>query len=130
MGPRVEFLPLAMSVMAYRRACCFAKPYFAEVVDRPFDLNLEARPVGGVGVYIACNIQGDVDYVGSVYRLGDPEGAARRLAEHLRDPKRHRTWRFVWWIPMHASAPLTYVRRTEGLVGAMLRPTRNLRLPA
>jgi hypothetical protein len=122
--------PVVMTALAYRRACLHAKPFLAEVLDSPYDLNQAAKPEGGVGVYIACNATGAVDYVGSVHRPNDPEGAARRVAEHLYDPGRHRSWRFVWWIPMHASASMASVRKAEGMVGALLRPTRNLRLPA
>lgn len=130
MGSGLDIHPVVMTALAYRRACGHANPFLSEVLDRPFDLNQGVRLEGGVGVYIACNTTGAVDYVGSVHRPTDPEGAARRVAEHLYDPERHRSWRYVWWIPMHASATMATVRKAEGMVGAMLRPSRNLRLPA
>lgn len=130
MRPDIDIHPVVMTALAYRRACLHAKPFLAEVLDSPFDLNQVARPEGGVGVYIACGATGAVDYVGSVHRPNDPDGAARRVAEHLCDPKRHRSWRYVWWIRMHTCASMATVRKAEGMVGAMLRPIRNLRLPA
>ena len=75
-------------------------------------------------IYIACNRDGEVVYVGSSIRT-----ARRRLREHVRDRHRGGTWDSVWVIPLRDDLRESRVRIAEGRVGRLLKPTENKRLP-
>jgi hypothetical protein len=81
------------------------------------------------GVYIVCEPDGTVRYVGSIRRRTPALG--ERLLAHLKEkPLRRATWARVALIRTPDVLAAEAVRRTEGRVGRALDPQDNERLPA
>jgi hypothetical protein len=77
------------------------------------------------GLYIACDIQGEVLYVGSAKRTSKKDGVHRRIKEHSLD--RRLTWEWFWILPLKEETPLNVVRAIEGQVIDLLEPPMNRR---
>ncbi len=75
-------------------------------------------------IYIACDTDGAVRYVGSSIR-----SVRRRLTEHLGERERAGAWKSLWVLPLDEALPEPLVRLCEARVGRLLRPTENRRLP-
>lgn len=95
----------------------------------PFELSdPTGLPSVSTAVYVALDIHGRVDYVGSVCRPTGP-GLRRRIGEHRRDLQRARRWRALWVIMLPPEVPRPRIRALEGAVGACLAPRHNRALP-
>lgn len=80
-------------------------------------------------VYVVCDLQSIVRYVGSVRRTRP--SVAARLNGHLNEPKpHHRHWAQVGLVRLSDELSIEAVLRCEGLIGRALDPLDNLRLPA
>jgi hypothetical protein len=107
---------------AYAGAALSASCPWPVTATTPFPM--DANPA----VYVAIGIDGRCCYVGSVARQGET-GLADRIAAHLRQPHKARTWQEVWVLPLLPGTPRSEVRRIEGVVGAHLGPKGSVRLP-
>lgn len=116
-----------MNAAVYRQVARYAGRHLSYV--RPFPVPaVTPFPVRVANaVYVATDAAAHVVYVGSVARAAG--GVAARVAEHLADACKRRTWRHVWVIPLRADTSIEEVRRIEGVVGAHLSPTGNRSLP-
>lgn len=83
-----------------------------------------ALPTARTAIYITEKRNGRTAYVGQTR-----QGASKRLAQHVRQWHRARTWAWVWIVPVLGSAPDDDLDRIEGRIGAWLRPVDCRRLP-
>lgn len=118
-----------MTPQQYAICARYAGDYLLCADDTAYAIGAGAElPDYECAVYIAIDMEGRVDYVGSVSRVG-VRGAATRLREHLADNARLRAWNMLMLVPLHPATPREAVLRIEGRVGAHLGPSRNRRLP-
>ncbi|MFJ1756520.1 hypothetical protein [Kitasatospora sp. NPDC088134] len=81
------------------------------------------------GVYVPCDHDFTVRYVGSIHRT-DP-ALATRLREHFaKHPEREGTWTRMALIALPNALTTAALRRCEGRAGRALDPLDNTRLPA
>lgn len=78
-----------------------------------------------VAIYIAADFENVIRYVGSAVHTG-PVG--HRVQEHVLAGRAVR-WTRLMVVPLTADSDERLVRRTEGRVGAVLRPLDAVRLP-
>lgn len=93
---------------------------------RAIELGSDEIPDFRNAVYVADARDGTSVYVGSVCRQAGLNG---RIREHLRRPSRSSTWERVWVVPIADDVGSRHVRWIEGLVGRLVLPTQNCRLP-
>jgi hypothetical protein len=89
--------------------------------------------VGGIGVYIAEDLDGSDTYVGSVYLPGNRRGIASRIREHVladTSGKGAQRWVRIHVLVLREDIDLPAVRHLEGVVGRAIHPSQNRRLPA
>ncbi len=88
--------------------------------------------VGGVGVYVAQVSSGADVYVGSVHRPHNMDGIAQRIREHQAadvGAVGSRRWTGIHVFALGDTSPEIEVRMLEGVVGRIIAPTQNRRLP-
>lgn len=118
-----------MTPELYRICARYAGTNLLRLDERRYAIGAgEDLPDYSCAVYIAIDVDGNVDYVGSVRRTSGA-AARQRLAEHLADNARFRAWAEMMLIPLSPGTPHSMVLKTEGRVGAHLAPRRNKRLP-
>lgn len=89
----------------------------------PLTIGAVRKAYVATGVYIACDREGRVRYVGSAARPGNPYGVGTRVHEHrLRE---RANWRRIWLLPLWDDTPWPIVRAIEGRVIRLLAPTDN-----
>jgi hypothetical protein len=120
---------IALDHTLYRALTQRAGRWAASVQPTPCAIERHAQLRGGSAVYIACDDEDRVLYVGSVHRPGDAAGLAGRIAEHLRNAEKRLRWRRLWVLSLRADVPLAVVRDLEAIVGTELAPPWNGRLP-
>jgi hypothetical protein len=109
---------------AYDGLAAIMEPWLADSTPRLFR---PARPPRrSVAVYVGLVGADVVAYVGSVRRPGDPDALAARLREHRAVDR----WNWIIVFPLRDDTPKPVVLEFEGVVGHLLLPTQNQRLPA
>jgi hypothetical protein len=78
-------------------------------------------PAMSCAVYIACDPDHEVEYVGKVRRRGK-KGLASRLSHH-HVPQA--TWETMWIVPLRENLSDQDVRQVEAVLVARLRPRQN-----
>jgi hypothetical protein len=84
----------------------------------------KALPPAPTAIYITEQRNGRTAYVGQTR-----QGAARRIAQHVRQWDRATTWAWVWVVPLLEETPNAELDRIEGRIGEWLRPVDCRRLP-
>jgi hypothetical protein len=96
-----------------------------------FDRVIPSLPIPvSVGVYVAFDQSWRAVYVGSVTRPANPRGLEARVNEHLREHRKSFSWRGAWVLPLRPTMSHAEVRRLEGRIGRLLRPSMSRRLPS
>lgn len=95
---------------------------------QPYHLKAGSVPEVGSAIYITCDWEGNVRYVGSVHRPDNPLGLRDRLAEHRRRRDIFRYWTQVWVVEL-TGADSDVVHRIEGAIGRELDPCDTKLLP-
>ncbi|MER5336763.1 hypothetical protein [Micromonospora sp. NPDC002717] len=80
------------------------------------------------GVYLAADRDNWIRYVGSAIRSGS-DSVGDRIGEHMRCGRAD-GWTRLMLVPLRADLSVDRVRRIEGVIGRVLRPMDNHRLPA
>ncbi len=117
-----------MNRATYRALAAYAGSALAQPCPWPVTATTPFQMEANPAVYLAVDIDDRCCYVGSVARQGGT-GLADRIAAHLRQPHKARTWQEVWVLPLLPGTPRSEVRRIEGVVGAHLGPKGSVRLP-
>ncbi|MFF3445444.1 hypothetical protein [Streptosporangium sp. NPDC002721] len=89
----------------------------------------EQLPDLSCAVYAAEDEDGQICYVGSVYRPGDPRGLATHIGEYLREDPRTSKWSKLYVLPIKPGTPKVDVRRLGGKVAGWLLPYDRERWP-
>jgi hypothetical protein len=118
-----------MDRVRYRAICRYAGAWLDEPLPRRIALDQLDEITARSGVYVVCEPQERVQYVGSVCRPRTPGAVARRLREHLQEGHKRLGWKWVWVVPLKLETPLPVVRSVEACIGADLAPRSRNRLP-
>lgn len=108
----------------YREVAELAGPWRQGVYARPIPMEQIRRLRSAVGIYVACDGGGQVQYVGSAARPGAATGVADRVREHR--SLRRGIWRDLWVIPLRDDTPRAVVHGIEGQIRDVLRPRQNV----
>lgn len=114
--------------MTRRLIAEIAWPWTPEPIAEIVEIGDGVPGPGGVAVYIALDVRGRADYVGSSTRVSGTL-LKGRIREHLRDGAKRRDWVRLAVVPLRADTPPRVVRRIEGQIGRALKPARARRLP-
>lgn len=109
----------------YRRLARMTRGWMRGTHSLPIHIDEIKRAKAGVGIYLACRVDGELLYVGSAVRPDDPYGVGRRVLEH--PLKRRSSWRWVWVLPLRDETPRDVVLAIEGHLIDHLRPPMNRR---
>ena len=107
----------------YFEALAAAGDWARGAAPNPLTMRVVRKAFVATGVYIACDRDGRVRYVGSAARPGRPHGLGDRVHEH-RVPQRG-SWRWIWVLPLLDDTPAVVVRAIEGRVIRLLSPSDN-----
>lgn len=79
-------------------------------------------PVMSCAVYVACDPNHEVEYIGKVRRRAKKGLASRLLHHHVQQA----TWETMWIVPLRDDLSDQEVRQIEGVLIARLRPRQNV----
>jgi hypothetical protein len=97
----------------------------AEPKQVPLDLPTAHGIVAPKAIYLAFARDGALHYIGKVDRAAGHAG--QRLEEHLRtSPRKRRTWRTVWVVPLAAGMTAGELQATERALIRCYRPPGNI----
>lgn len=111
----------------YQQVWRDARGWAKEPIPAPVPPTRLTEFPGGVGVYVACDPMGNVQYVGSVLRPHDDLGVVHRIQAHPVD--RWKEWYWFWFVPLADDTPLWIVRAVEAHAIARLTPIQNRSRP-
>jgi hypothetical protein len=90
-------------------------------------IGVDRVPSASHAIYIVFDRQGEVSYVGSTARPGNPEALGQRLREHLRARAKAFTWHAAAAILLRKEVPRSQVLKIESLVAFDLKPSTGRR---
>lgn len=97
----------------------------AEPMQVPLDVPTSHRIVAPKAIYLAFAGDGALHYIGKVDRAAGHVG--QRLEEHRRrSPRKRRTWRTVWLVPLAAGMTAGELHATERALIRCYRPPGNI----
>jgi hypothetical protein len=104
-------------------------PHQQFVFERTVDVTTgQAWSCVKTAIYVVCDPHRIVRYVGSV--AGDDQTLAARIRHHVRTRDGAPSWTQLTILPLYTATPQRLVRQGEGLVGRVLDPLDNEKLPA
>lgn len=91
----------------------------------PVPMNDVSRMRMAVGIYFGCNLDGQLDYVGSVVRPENPRACWARMREHKSE--KGKLWPRLWVLPLKDTTPEWVVRAIEGQLIDLFQPPGNVK---